>query len=148
LPLRSRQLCNACCTWTRASASNNALCIVITYWLRSTLYRDTAPVPASNFVTGDKFAAPISLVTRHSYTSQNLYLDGKKCAIPSLHRDSFLAKVHRTWPVLPSGNTTSPYCRAVRCHSLIPSRITFSMTISYFEYALFTSSTFVASAHQ
>ena len=38
----------------------------------------------------------------------------KKCAIPSLHRDTFLAKVHDL-PVLSSGNTTYLYCRAVRC---------------------------------
>jgi len=64
--LHSRQICNGCCTRTRSSARNNALCTVITYWLRSTLYRDTAPVPATNFVTGDKFAAPIKLVPRHA----------------------------------------------------------------------------------
>ena len=29
-----------------------------------------------------------------------LYLDGKTCAIPSLHRDSFLAKVPGLFPVL------------------------------------------------
>ena len=34
--------------------------------LRDSLYRDTAPVPATNFVTGDKFAAPIKLVPRHA----------------------------------------------------------------------------------
>ncbi len=37
----------------------------------------------------------------------------KKCAIPSLHRDSLPAKVPGPCPVLVSGNTTSPYCRAV-----------------------------------
>ena len=31
-------------------------------WLRDSLYRDTAPVPAINIVTGDKFAAMIKLV--------------------------------------------------------------------------------------
>ena len=31
----------------------------------------------------------------------------------ALHRDSFLAKVPGPCPVLASGNTTSPYCRAV-----------------------------------
>ena len=34
------------------------------FWLRDNLYPDTAPVPATNFVTGDKFAAPIKLVPR------------------------------------------------------------------------------------
>ena len=47
---------------------------------------------------------------------KTLYLDGKKCAIPSLHRDIFLAKVPGLCPDAASGNTTSPYCRAVRGH--------------------------------
>src|SRR4030042_28148 len=64
-------------------------CTLTNFWLRDNLYRDTAQVPATIFVTGDKFAAPIKLVPRHSYISQNLYLVGKKCAIPSLHRASF-----------------------------------------------------------
>ena len=42
-----------------------------------------------------------------------MYHDGKNCAVSSLHRDNFLAKVPRLCPVLASGNTTSPYCRAV-----------------------------------
>jgi len=40
-------------------------------------------------------------------------MTAKTRAIPSLHRDSFLAKVSGFCPVLASGNTTSPYCRAV-----------------------------------
>jgi len=39
---------------------------VINYCLRDKLYRDTAPMPSLNFVTGDKFAAPIKLVPRHA----------------------------------------------------------------------------------
>jgi hypothetical protein len=38
----------------------------------------------------------------------------KTRAIPSLHRDNFLAKVPGHCPVPASGNTTSLYCRAVR----------------------------------
>ena len=34
------------------------------FWLRSALYRDTAPVLPTSFVTGDKFAAPIIIVPR------------------------------------------------------------------------------------
>ena len=34
------------------------------FWLRDNLYRDTAPVHATKFVTGDKFPAPIKLVPR------------------------------------------------------------------------------------
>ena len=40
-------------------------------------------------------------------------MTAKTCAIPSLHRDSFLAKVPGPCPDAASGNTTSPYCRAV-----------------------------------
>jgi len=48
---------------------------------------------------------------------KTLYPDGKKCAIPSLHRDSFSAKVPGFNPDAVSGNTTSPYCRAVMGNS-------------------------------
>jgi hypothetical protein len=41
-------------------------CIVTVFWLRDKLYPDTAPVPAINFVTGDKLTAPIILVPRHA----------------------------------------------------------------------------------
>jgi hypothetical protein len=41
----------------------------------------------------------------------------KTHAIPSLHRDSFLAKVPGPCPDTASGNTISPYCRAVMWHS-------------------------------
>ena len=44
----------------------------------------------------------------------------KTRAIPSLHRDSFLAKVPGPCPVPASGNTTSLYCRAVRLKLLAP----------------------------
>ncbi|MCX6261673.1 MAG: carboxypeptidase-like regulatory domain-containing protein, partial [Bacteroidia bacterium] len=39
------------------------------FWLRDNLYRDTAPVPSTKFVTGDKFETPIKLVPRHAYSS-------------------------------------------------------------------------------
>jgi hypothetical protein len=43
-------------------------CTLTTSWLRDNLYRDTAPVPATNFVTGDnpdsyRDAAPTKLCT-------------------------------------------------------------------------------------
>ncbi|MCX6335641.1 MAG: hypothetical protein NT092_15305 [Bacteroidia bacterium] len=46
----------------------------------------------------------------------------KTRAIPSLHRDPPAggAKVPGPCPVLTSGNTTSPYCRAVIGKLLIP----------------------------
>jgi len=40
-------------------------------------------------------------------------MTAKTRAIPSLHRDSKLAKVYGHCPDAASGNTTSPYCRAV-----------------------------------
>ena len=70
--LHSRQICNDCCTRTPAFAEATAVkariftqlksCTLTNLWLRDSLYRDTAPVPAANFVTGDKFAAPIKIV--------------------------------------------------------------------------------------
>jgi hypothetical protein len=41
-------------------------------------------------------------------------MTGKKRAIPSSHRDSFLAKVRGFNPDASSGNATSLYCRAVK----------------------------------
>ncbi len=45
-------------------------------------------------------------------------MTAKTRAIPSLHRDSFSAKVPGPCPVLSSGNTTSLYCRAVIGHDI------------------------------
>jgi hypothetical protein len=74
LLLLSRQLCNDSCTRTPAFAEATAVkartcpqlnsCIVTDFWLRDKLYRDTAPVPATKFVTGDKLLAPIKIVPR------------------------------------------------------------------------------------
>ena len=89
--LHPRQICNGRCTRTPASARNNALCTVITYWLRSTLYRDTAPVLSTNIVTGDKFAAPIIICTATAPERNKICtMTAKTRAKPSLHRDSFL----------------------------------------------------------
>jgi len=87
-------------------------------WLRDKLQRDTAPVSATNFVTGDKFAVPIKLVPRHSYTPGNLYQDAKNRAMSSLRRDSILAKEQPYCPVLSSANTNALYCRAVMANWL------------------------------
>jgi len=57
------------------------------------LYRDTAPVLANSFVTGDNFLAPLKFVPRSGSNSTKFLLECKTCAIPSLHRDSFLPKV-------------------------------------------------------
>jgi hypothetical protein len=45
--------------------------------------------------------------------------DGKNCAIPSLHRDSFLAKVSGSWPDAASGNVYSLNRRAVSGHGIL-----------------------------
>lgn len=69
----SRFLLNSCpqdkFLMVHAPGHAHLLAIKIQYtltvcWLRSALYRDTAPVPATNFVTGDKFIAPIKIVSR------------------------------------------------------------------------------------
>ncbi len=87
------------------------------------LYCDTAPVLATNFVTGDKFAVPINLVPRYSYRPEKLQHDTKNRAMSSLHRDSFLAKDDRFLPVLSSASTNALYCRAVRCNQVAPNTI-------------------------
>ena len=77
---------------------------VTVFWLRDSLYRDTAPVPFYNifYILTD----PFHLLTLYRDTpgfDQNLYLDAKNRAKPSLHRDSFLAKETGLCPVLLSG---------------------------------------------
>jgi hypothetical protein len=54
-----------------------------------------------------------SFVPRHAYRQESLYHDSKNRAIPSLRRDSILAKVPGPCPALTSGNTNALYCRAV-----------------------------------
>ena len=90
---------------------------MINFWLRDNLYRDTAPVPATNFVTGDKFAAPIKLVPR-SRQHVIKFVPGLQKHVPyppfpaseTMYPDSGILPSGRD----ASGNTTSPYCRAVR----------------------------------
>jgi hypothetical protein len=70
--LHPRQIRNGSCTRTPAFAEATAVkahicqqfkfCTVINFWLRDKLYRNTAPMPATSFVNGDKIAAPIKLV--------------------------------------------------------------------------------------
>ena len=107
-----------------------------------------APLPAIKILYQDYFLASIKLSSRHCAsehlhifcnrdkfptTYQNctatLVMLNKICimtaktrAIPSLHRDNFPAKGPRRWPVLASGNATSPYCRAVVCKCLTKPR--------------------------
>ena len=67
----------------------------------------------------------INLVPRHYSSSQALYHDCKTYTILSLHRDppDGEAKVSGFCPVLASGNTTSPYCRAVMFKPKAESRL-------------------------
>ena len=60
-----------------------------------------------------QYQSLITLVPRNSYTPNNLCHETKNCAIPSLRRDSLLAKVPGPCPALTSGNTNALYCRAV-----------------------------------
>jgi hypothetical protein len=102
-----------------------------------------APLHVIKILYNNYFLASIKLSSRHcasahlqtfckrdnlSVTYQNctatLVMLNKICtmtaktrAIPSLHHDHFSAKAPGQWPVLTSGNATSPYCRAVRFHS-------------------------------
>jgi hypothetical protein len=62
----------------------------------------------------DKFPVTYQLCTAtRIMLNKNCTRTAKTRAIPSLHRDSFAAKVPGPCPVLASGNTTSFYCRAV-----------------------------------
>ena len=56
--------------------------------------------------------------------------DGKNCAIPSLHRDNFLAKVSGSWSVASSGNVYSLNRRAVIANVRVISQIDYTETIT------------------
>jgi len=62
-----------------ASARNKALCTLTTYLLRSNLY------PRLRSASPGHGATRVML-------KLNLYLDGKNCAVLSLHRDNFVAE--------------------------------------------------------
>ena len=124
--------------------------------------RDTAPVPPIKILYRDSLPAPIKLVpplllrisgagatrvmlnkicTRTAKSAPPLSLRYCGAGSPSLHRDSFLAKVPGPCPVLSSGNSHRrilaprysdikcrnltlgpPYCRAVGCKVLNPDK--------------------------
>jgi len=123
LLLHPRQIRNGRCTRTRASACNwnparwqisglEIVCI-------ATLRQCSPPtlLPGIN----SRLRSNLHRDTRNA--QPNLCHDGKKCAIPSLHRDSILAKVPGLCPVPASGNTTSPYCRAVSCKAKCDTKV-------------------------
>jgi hypothetical protein len=87
--------------------------------LRSTLCRDTAPLPFSYICYRDYDSSTYINCTAITPTPNKHYaMTAKTRAIPGLHRDYFPAKVPRHCPDAAPGNTTSLYCRAVRFHSL------------------------------
>ena len=64
------------------------------------------PVPSPDFVTGDKFAAPIKIVPRHSLRSHGA---GATCVMLI----KLCTRMAKSAPSASWRNTTSPYCRAV-----------------------------------
>jgi hypothetical protein len=86
------------------------------FLLRDSLYPDTAPVPSPTFVTGDEFVAPIKLVPG-SRQHVIKFVPGLQKHVPyppfpaseTMYPDSGILPSDRD----ASGNTTSPYCRAV-----------------------------------
>jgi len=73
LPLHLDKFVMAMHPDTRSCPQSNS-CTVTNLWLRNSLYRDTAPVLAISFVTGDRFLAPIKLVPRNGSNSTKLLL--------------------------------------------------------------------------
>jgi hypothetical protein len=98
-----------------------AFCTVTIIWLRSTLCRDTAPVP--DFSIYAPWLIPSSnqpCTAIHVKLKKPCTRLAKTHAILVLHRDNFSAPLPRGTRTLlgaaPS-NTTSLYCRAVMWHS-------------------------------
>ena len=112
-------------------------CTVTNFWLRDNLYRDTAPVPIYQLSATETN----SRLTYQTCTATRVMLNkictrtAKTRAIPSLHRDSFLAKVPGPCPDAASGNTTSPYCRAVRLHSSSKFSTSYTLIIFWPHYS-------------
>jgi hypothetical protein len=85
---------------------------------RQLISRHCASAHLLTFCYRDRFSATYQPCTATRIMLNKICtLTAKTRAIPSLHRDNFLAKVPGPCPVLSSGNTTSLYCRAVRWHS-------------------------------
>ena len=85
-------------------------CTLINFWLRDKLYRYTAQVPATKFVTGDKFAAPINLAP--PLLNKICTWMAKATPYPPCTVIAFWPAKWRVLglcPVLSSGNTTSPH---------------------------------------
>jgi hypothetical protein len=93
-------------------------CPVTGFWLRLNLYRDTAPVPICNicYILTDLFHLSTLYRDTPGFDKTFTWIC-KNHAVPSLHRDSFVAYRDSFVAVPASGNTTSPYCRAVRLHA-------------------------------
>jgi hypothetical protein len=93
------------------------LYILTVFWLRSNLYRDTAPVLLSNFVTGDKFAAAIKLciATRVMLNKLCTWM-AKTAPYPPCTVTTFWLKYLDPARCLRRVTPTKLYRRAVRWH--------------------------------
>jgi hypothetical protein len=98
----TRNICNENLTRTIKLIGSSwfLLLLLLPRQICNSLYRDCASTRNKTLYTLTCYLLPISIVPRHSYSSQNLYQDGKNHAVPSLHRDSFLAKEPGPCPVL------------------------------------------------
>jgi hypothetical protein len=88
--------------------------------LRPNLYRDTAPVPFSSFINRENYPATYQTCTAIAPERNKTYTwMAKSTPYLACHRDSFPARLPagtRTGSRMAApGNTTSLYCRAVRC---------------------------------
>jgi hypothetical protein len=88
-------------------------CTVTNFWLRDSLYRDTALVHLISTVYGDYTIGRLKPCTATLVMLNNICaMTAKTTPWPLLHRDHFLTKV--TTPAgAASANTTYLYCRAV-----------------------------------
>ena len=93
LLLHLRQICNGCCTRTRASARNYKSCTLTNFCLRDKLVpRHCASAHLSTFCQRDRFPATYQTCTatlRSAVLNKHCTMTAKTRAIPSLHRDNF-----------------------------------------------------------
>src|SRR4030066_1954547 len=68
----------------------------------------------------DRFRLRLTLYRDTRISQKVCTMTCKKRAIPSLHRDSLMAKVRGLYPDAASGNATSLYCRAVIANESLP----------------------------
>jgi hypothetical protein len=83
----TRNICNENLTRTIKLIGSSwfLLLLLLPRQICNSLYRDRASTRNKTLYTLTCYLLPISIVPRHSYSSQNLYPDGKNHAVPSLH---------------------------------------------------------------